>query len=91
MNITIALTPADVLALSYSHTDFEFFLNSLTVGHVNRATDEIVQLATKHCLDNGIQLPATREEVVAFAFAQGIVSAAIDRKPIDYTMPTGAV
>lgn len=91
MNITITLTPSDVLAISYSHTDFEFFLNSLTTGHVNRATDEIVQITTKHCLDNGIQLPATREEVVAFAFEQGIVSAAADRKTIDYTTPAGAI
>jgi len=43
------------------------------------ANDEIVALTVKHCLDNGIQVPTTREAVVAYAFDNALVKTAAQR------------
>ena len=44
------------------------------------ANDEIVQTTVQYCLDNGVQVPATREEIVAYAFANGVVKTAAERQ-----------
>jgi hypothetical protein len=36
-------------------------------------------MTVQHCLDNGSQVPATREEVVAYAFDNDIVKTAAVR------------
>jgi len=79
MQITITLTDAQVLALSYSHTDFDFFINSIATGQIGVAENEIVDITVKHCLDNGIAVPATRAEIVQYAFDNGVVKTAADR------------
>ena len=43
------------------------------------ANDEIVRLTVQHCLDNGIQVPATRELIVAYAFDNDVVKTAAVR------------
>lgn len=79
MQITVTLTDAQVLALSYTHTDFDFYINSIATGQISLAQDEIVEITVKHCLDNGIAVPATREEIVQYAFDNGVVKTAADR------------
>ena len=80
MQITITLTDAEAQALSYNHTDFDFYVNSVAIGQVNLATDEIVKVTVQHCLDNGVAIPATRDEIVAYAFANGVVKTAAERQ-----------
>jgi len=43
------------------------------------AIDEIVSIYTQRALDEGVQIPTTREAVVADAFAKGWVKTAVDR------------
>lgn len=80
MQATVTLTDAEALALSYSHTDFDFYINSCAIGQVNLAQDKIVEITQKHCLDNGIQMPANREAIVAYAFDNGIVQTAAEQQ-----------
>lgn len=79
MQITVTLTDAQVLALSYTHTDFDFYINSIATGQIGLAENEIVEITVKHCLDNGIAVPATRDEIVQYAFDNGVVQTAADR------------
>lgn len=90
MQITITLTESEAAAISYNHTDFDFYINSIAIGQVNLATDEIVGLTAKHCIDNNIQIPGTKEEIVALGFSLGVVESGADRlaKTADYTPQT---
>jgi hypothetical protein len=36
-------------------------------------------MTVQHCLDNGEQIPATREEIVAHGFEHGVVKTAAER------------
>jgi hypothetical protein len=80
MDITVTLTDEEALALSYNHTEFDFYINSLAIGQVNLAQDKISEITVKHCLDNGIQVPATREAIVAYAFDNDIVETAAQQQ-----------
>jgi hypothetical protein len=80
MDISVTLTDSEALALSYSHTAFDFYIKSLAVGQVNIAQDKIAEITVKHCLDNGIQVPATREAIVAYAFDNDLVQTAAQRQ-----------
>lgn len=79
-NITITLTETQYKGLEYAaFSPEEWAINAVT-ERARIANDEIVQLTVQHCLDNGIQIPATREEIVAFAFANGVVKTAAERQ-----------
>ena len=79
-NIIIELTDTQHKGLAYvAHSPQEWAENAVT-ERCRIANDEIVDITVKHCLDNGIQIPATREEVVAYAFDNGIVQTAEARQ-----------
>ncbi len=80
MDISVTLTDDEALVLSYSHTEFDFYIKSLAIGQVNISQDKISEITVKHCLDNGIQVPATREAIVAYAFDNGVVNTAAERQ-----------
>jgi hypothetical protein len=44
------------------------------------ANDEIVNTTVQYCLDNSVQVPATREDIVTYAFANDIVKTAEERQ-----------
>ena len=79
-NITIALTDTQYAGLEYAALSPQDWAENAVMDRARIANDEIVQLAVQHCLDNGIQVPATREEIVAFAFANGVVKTAAARQ-----------
>lgn len=78
--ITIELTDTQHKGLAYvAHSPQEWAENAVT-ERCRIANDEIVNLTVQHCLDNGIQVPATREEIVAYAFDNEIVKTAEARQ-----------
>ena len=79
-NITIALTDTQYAGLEYAALSPQDWAENAVTERARIANDEIVQLAVQHCLDNGIQVPATREDIVAYAFANSIVKTAAERQ-----------
>ena len=79
-NITITLTDTQYKGLEYAALSPQEWAENAVTERARIANDEIVDMTVKHCLDNGIQVPATREAVVAYAFDNDIVATAADRQ-----------
>ena len=78
--ITIELTDTQYKGLEYVALSPEDWAENAVTNRCRIANDEIVDITVKHCLDNDIQVPATREEVVAYAFDNDIVKTAAVRQ-----------
>lgn len=71
VNINIEITQTQYDALSYvANSQQEWAENAITV-RADNAIDEIVRSYTDRALDEGVQIPATRELIVADAFTRG--------------------
>ena len=77
--ITIELTDTQYKGLEYAALSPQDWAENAITERCRIANDEIVDITVKHCLDNSIQVPATREEVVAYAFDNDIVKTAAVR------------
>jgi hypothetical protein len=77
---SITLTETQDLGLQYAALSPQDWINNAVTERARIANDEIVKLTVEHCLDNGEAIPATREEIVAYAFAQGVVKTAAERQ-----------
>ena len=77
--IQIELTDTQFKGLEYAALSPTEWVENAVFERARIANDEIVQLTAKHCLDNGIQVPATRELIVAYAFDNDIVKTAAVR------------
>ena len=74
--ITIEMTDTQYKGLEYAALSPQDWAENAVTERCRIANDEIVQLTVQHCLDNGIQVPATRELIVAYAFDNEIVKTA---------------
>ena len=79
-NITIALTDTQMKGLEYAALSPQEWAENAVTERARIANDEIVNAYVQHCLDNGVQVPATRDEIVAAAFADGVVKTAAVRQ-----------
>jgi len=79
-DITITLTDTQYKGLEYAALSPQEWVENAVTNRARIANDEIVNLTVQHCLDNGIQVPATREEIVAYAFDNEIVKTAAVRQ-----------
>ena len=79
-DITITLTDTQYKGLEYAALSPQEWADNALTNRARIANDEIVNLTVQHCLDNGIQVPATREEIVAYAFDNDIVKTAAVRQ-----------
>jgi hypothetical protein len=77
--ITIELTDTELKAMEYVAVDPVDWADNAVTNRARIAIDEIVEITVKHCLDKGVQVPATRDEIVAFGFTNGIVKTAAQR------------
>ena len=77
--ITIELTETQYKGLEYAAASPQDWAENAVTERCRIANDEIVTLTVKHCLDNGIQVPTTREAVVAYAFDNALVKTAAQR------------
>ena len=78
--ITIELTDTQYKGLEYVALSPQEWAENALFNRATHANDEIVQIAVQHCLDNGVQVPATREEIVAYAFDNDVVKTAAVRQ-----------
>jgi hypothetical protein len=78
--ITIELTDTQYKGLEYAALSPEDWAINAVETRAKLANDEIVQMTVAYCLDNGIQVPTTREEIVAYAFDNSIVKTAAVRQ-----------
>ena len=79
VTITIELTDTQYKGLEYAAASPEDWAINAVKERCRIANDEIVNIVVQHCLDNGIQVPATREEIVAYGFDNSIVKTAEQR------------
>ena len=77
--ITIELTDTQYKGLEYVALSPQDWADNAVTERARIANDEIVEMTVQHCLDNGIQVPTTREQVVAYAFDNDIVKTAAVR------------
>lgn len=78
-DITVTLTDTQYKGLEYAAADPQDWAENALTERARIANDEIVQLYTNRALDEGVQIPATRELIVADAFARGWVKTAAQR------------
>jgi len=87
--ITIELTDTQFKGLEYVALSPQEWAENAVTERARIANDEIVDITVKHCLDNGIQLPSTREAIVAYAFDNDIVkTAAVRNAEVEAAIPT---
>ena len=79
MTITIELTETQYKGLQYTALSPEDWATNAITERARIANDEIVQLAVQYCLNNGIQIPAKREDIVEYAFENEIAKTAEQR------------
>ncbi len=77
--IQIELTDTQFKGLEYAALSPQEWADNAVIERCRIANDEIVQLTVQNCLDNGIQVPATRELIVAYAFDNDVVKTAAVR------------
>ena len=79
MDITIELTETEYKAMQYAALSVQEWADNALTNRARIAIDEIVDICVKECLANGIQIPGTKEDIVALAFANGYVKTAEER------------
>jgi len=77
--IIIELTDTQYKGIEYAAVDPQAWAENAVTERARVSNDEIVQNTVQYCLDNGIQIPSTREEIVSYAFANGVAKTAAVR------------
>ena len=70
-NITITLTDTQMKGLEYAAFSPQDWVENAATNRARQANDEIIKMYTNRALDEGVQIPATRELIVADAFTRG--------------------
>ena len=78
--IQVELTDTQYKRLEYAALSPTEWAENAVTERCRIANDEIVSIYTNRALDEGIQIPATRELIVADAFTRGWVKTAVQRK-----------
>ena len=77
--IQIELTDTQFKGLEYAALSPSDWAENAVTERARIANDEIVSIYTNRALDEGVQIPATRELIVADAFTRGWVKTAEQR------------
>ena len=77
--LTIELTDTELKAMEYVALDPVEWADNAVTNRARIAIDEIVQLYTTRALNEGVQIPGTRELIVSDAFTRGWVKTAAVR------------
>jgi hypothetical protein len=80
MNYTVTLTDAENSALAYAAMSQDDWIQNSVHERCRIAIDEVVQITVAKCLETNTQIPGSKDEMVALAFAQGWVKTAAQRQ-----------
>jgi hypothetical protein len=80
MDYTINLTATEDAALSYISMSQDNWIQNVVHERCRIAIDEIVDITVQKCLANNVQLPGTKDAIVALAFERGWVKTAPQRQ-----------
>ena len=69
--ITVTLTETQLKGLEYSCNTPQDYADNALHNQARIANDEIIQMYTNRALDEGVQIPATRELIIEDAFTRG--------------------
>lgn len=70
---TITLTEAEDKALSYVAMSQDYWIQNAIHERCRIAIEDIVAITVQKCLETGMQIPSSKDEMVNLAFAQGWV------------------
>lgn len=91
---TVEFTQTEELAMQYVAADVNEWIQNATHERARIAIEEIVQLAVQKFIETNQQIPSTKEEIVAAAFANGWVITGLQRNEpsrgpiVNVTQPT---
>lgn len=77
---TITLTDAEEIAMNYIAKDAEYWIENAVHGRARIAIDEIVQIAVEKCLQEQVQVPGSKDEIVTLASERGWIKTAVQRE-----------
>lgn len=85
--ITVTITDTQLKGLEYVALNPQEWVENAVTERARIANDEIIQMYTTRALDEGVQIPATRELIVADAFTRGWVQTAAQRDAAEAQEP----
>ena len=68
------------MLLSYAAFSQQDWIDNAVHERARIAIEEIVKITVEKCLETNTQIPGSKDEMVALAFAQGWVKSAADRQ-----------
>jgi hypothetical protein len=80
MNYDITLTAAEDAALAHVAFSQDDWIQNAVHERCRIAIEQIVGITVQKCLDNGVQLPGTKDAIVLLAFEQGWVKTVAQRQ-----------
>lgn len=78
IDYTISLTETEDKALAYVAYSQQEWIDNAIHERCRLAVDDIVRLTVQKCLEEQVQIPSTKEEIVQLAYDKGWVKAASD-------------
>jgi hypothetical protein len=76
---TVTLTEAEEKAMAHVALSTQDWIQNAITVRANSAIEDIVNLVVKKCLDGGIAIPSTKDEMVDLAYANDWIKTAEER------------
>lgn len=76
---TVELTQTEDMALAYAAASQQDWIDNVVKNRCRIAIEDIVKIAVEQALDVGIQLPTTKDGIVAMAYEKGWVKTGAQR------------
>ena len=80
MEYKVTLTAAEDAALSAVALSQQDWIDNAVHERARLAIEEIVALVVQKCLESGVSIPGSKDEMVTLAFSQGWVKSAAQRQ-----------
>ena len=87
ISYTVSLNATEEQAMRYVAMNPQEWIDNVVKNRARIAIDEIVALYTKRALDEGIQIPTTRSDIVKDAYAREWVMSAQKRDELNQNTP----
>ena len=87
MTYIVSLNATEEQAMRYVAMNPQDWVDNVVKNRARMAIDEIVALYTKRALDEGVQIPTTRGDIVTDAYAREWVMSAQKRDELNQNTP----